>query len=304
MLKIHDKLWYVKRTNEDLAYMTYYKEDKAFEKRKETGTSWSGSSEEGVICANKPLEGFIVGQSVSRYSTSNKLFRVMDPRGFEVEIPTDNLAMLLQSCTITNSVVQEKCVWGREGSNHILLNEGSEPYKAAMENMDKLAHEVIKPKDHVVGDVLKTSDSWLFLYLGKVKITYEIKLYKRHANCYGEYNSGSVTSSEPFYETTLQDKTVRLYYRTWADGLLWKEFREYGYCSDTSTRFLSRGKAERGAVEACKSYLRDRSGRCLTLPKRITSKLPEECQEDLTYYTHHRSIHVEFKASFEYLEEK
>ena len=304
MLKIHDKLWYVKRTNEDLAYMTYYKEDKAFEKRKETGTSWARSSEEGVVCDNTPQEGFIVGQSVSRYFTSNKLFRVMDPRGFEVEIPTDNLAMLLQSCTITNSVVQEKCVWGREGSNHILLNEGSEPYKAAMENMDKLAHEALKPKDHVVGDVLKTLDSWLFLYLGRVKITYKIKLYKRHANCYGEYNSGSVASSEPFYETTLQDKPVRLYYRTWEAALLGGEFSDYGYCSDTSTRFLSREKLGLGTVEVYKDYLRNNSGKCLTLPKRITKELPEGFQEDLTYYTHNRSIHVEFKASFEYLEDK
>jgi hypothetical protein len=293
MLKIHDKLWYVKRTNEDLAYMTYYKEDKAFEKRKETGTSWARSSEEGVVCDNTPQEGFIVGQSVSRYFTSNKLFRVMDPRGFEVEIPTDNLAMLLQSCTITNSVVQEKCVWGREGSNHILLNEGSEPYKAAMENMDKLAHEVIKPKDHVVGDVLEDVDGDRYLYLGKFSVTYNVLMYGSGYGCRGN-------TKDPFHEQTIKDKPSRVYYNLCKDkenDLDWYYFRE-----NPTTKFVTKSDvtADIEAVVAFMDTCTDEIFRWL--PKRVTNKLPEHCSVGWRSYVD--SYKIEHTVEVEYLEGK
>lgn len=67
---------------------------------------------EEFISDNTPTTGFYVGSSVSRWSTSNKLFRVKDPRGFTVEIPTDNLATLLHHTTVVKGVVQEACCWG------------------------------------------------------------------------------------------------------------------------------------------------------------------------------------------------
>jgi hypothetical protein len=76
MLKIYDKLWYIKRGGTDLAYMTYYEKNKAFEKRKSTGISWACTKEGDDIIDNTPVEGFTVGQSVSRWTTSNKVFRV------------------------------------------------------------------------------------------------------------------------------------------------------------------------------------------------------------------------------------
>ena len=41
MIKIHKQLWYVLGKDLDnLAYMTYYENNKAFEKRKDTGIGW------------------------------------------------------------------------------------------------------------------------------------------------------------------------------------------------------------------------------------------------------------------------
>jgi len=299
MLKVYDKLWYVKRKEEDLAYMTYYAEDKAFEKRKDTGNSWA-HNKEGVVCDNKPLEGFIVGQSVSRYSTSNKLFRVIDPRGFEVEIPTDNLAMLLQSCTITNSVVQEKCVWGREGNNHILLNESSEPYKEALSNMDKLAQDVIKPKDHQVGDLLSTVDGDSYLYLGKIKVTYDVSIYKQQRKVYG----GRERVGDPVHTETLKDKTVRLYYCDYCADEDFSKLSCWQYSTDKSSKFVSKKIVSDKVVADVIDYFKNNTADALNhLPSRLKNKLPEEYTQHNGLGSYYADYVGEVAAKVEFLEE-
>lgn len=127
---------------------------------------------------NIPTKGFYVGNSVARWSTSNKLFRVKDPRGFTVEIPTDNLATLLHHCTVVNGVVQNECVWGREGNNHILLPVNSEPYLDTLDKMDTLANKLITMKDIKIGDWVKFfNDDTEYYYLGKIKTTWKLRGY-------------------------------------------------------------------------------------------------------------------------------
>lgn len=138
---------------------------------------------EEFIHDNTPLTGFYVGSSVSRWSTSNKLFRVKDPRGFTVEIPTDNLATLLHHTTVVNGVVQEECVWGREGNNHILLPINSEPYLITIDQMDTLANKLISIKDIKAGDWVKFfEDEYEYYYLGKVKATWNVRDYNYSYN--------------------------------------------------------------------------------------------------------------------------
>lgn len=136
---------------------------------------------EEFIADNTPTEGFYVGSSVSRWSTSNKLFRVKDPRGFTVEIPTDNLATLLHHTTVVKGVVQEACVWGREGNNHILLPVNSEPYLLTLDQMDTLSNKLISVKDLKVGDWVKMfEDKNEYYYAGKLKGTWSIRGYTHH----------------------------------------------------------------------------------------------------------------------------
>lgn len=195
MINIPKQLWYViaPKREDSLAYMTYYEDNEAFNKRKSTGVSWASSSGrtwnpttrqhdydfdvEGVVIDNSPVEGVYIGSSVSRWSTSNKLFRVKDPRGFTVEVPTDNIATLLHLTTVTNGVVKEPCVWGREGNNHILLPVNSEPYLDTLEKMDTLANKLIKVKDLQAGDMIELfddSNTWEYVYLGRAKITWKV----------------------------------------------------------------------------------------------------------------------------------
>lgn len=64
-----------------------------------------------AIWENTPLEGFRVVRSVSRMSTSNKVWRILDPRGVEFEISTGYFEDIIMNTTIVNGVIQGKCLW-------------------------------------------------------------------------------------------------------------------------------------------------------------------------------------------------
>ena len=202
MINIPKQLWYVGHTvgDSDLAYMTYYEDNAAFLKRKATGVDWANRSahvynrekgcyeypndkvEDGVIIDNTPTTGIYIGSSVSRWSTSNKLFRVQDPRGFTVEVATDNIATLLHLTTVAQGIIQEPCVWAREGNNHVLLPVNSEPYLETLDKMDTLANKLIKVSELKAGDIVKLFESDTeYTYLGKVKVTWRLKpfIFKR-----------------------------------------------------------------------------------------------------------------------------
>lgn len=254
MIKISEKIWFVKGVDREdgLAYMCPYQESKEGEplanvaKMQDTGRSWASTSPQTVwkrnedgsmvydenkrpvvdyvkparngeegFADNVPTKGFYVGCSVSRWSTSNKLFRVKDPRGFTVEIPTDNLATLLHHTTVVNGVVQEECVWGREGNNHILLPVNSEPYLVTLNQMDTLENKLILIKDLKAGDWVKFfEDDNDYYYMGKVKVTWSVTPYN-YDNSY-RWGHGSRERKQTYGETVVvkDDK--------WVDVFLYK----------------------------------------------------------------------------------
>lgn len=214
MIRIYDKLWFITDTTreDNLSYMCQYETTKSGEiapnvkKMQETGRSWRrGGDKEGVIIDNIPTKNIYVGCSVSRWSTSNKLFRVTDPRGFTIEIPTDNLATLLHHTTVVKGYVQEECVWGKDGNNHILLPINSEPYKISKEKQAVLDNKLIPIKDLNVGDWVKFfEDDKEYYFLGRVKITWKLVGYERRY--WGSYSERKQEIKEitDFYE--IEDK--------------------------------------------------------------------------------------------------
>lgn len=65
-----------------------------------------------MVYDNVPLSLFKVQHSVSRYATSNKLWRILDPRGFELEITTGCMEVLIQNATILKGgIIDANCVW-------------------------------------------------------------------------------------------------------------------------------------------------------------------------------------------------
>lgn len=171
---------------------------------------------EEFIVDNTPTSGFYVGCSVSRWSTSNKLFRVKDPRGFTVEIPTDNLATLLHHTTVVKGIVQEECVWAREGNNHILLPVNSEPYLLTLDQMDTLENKLISLKDLKVGDWVKMfEDEAEYYYAGKIRGTWKLQGVSRPS-----YWDRDKTTHRSEHEEVEDDK--------WTDAFL----SEYKYGSN------------------------------------------------------------------------
>ncbi len=119
-------------------------------KRKNTQLSWAYGSYEfvddtvienkrywedgNVICTsipakfqprvmdNTPEKGFEIFEVATRYSTSNKLFRVKDPRGFVTEITAKSLLSILLEGTITKGIIQNACVW--QANKNLVLYKG------------------------------------------------------------------------------------------------------------------------------------------------------------------------------------
>lgn len=194
-MKIHDKLWYIINPSreENLAYMTYWEDNSACLKRMSTGTSWATPDRYhrkpevtyptpvGVQIDNSPISGFNIGSSVSRWSTENKVFRVTDPRGFTVEVPTDNIATLLHLTDVHKGVIQQECVWARDGNNHVLLPVNSEPYLATLKTMDTVSN-ALTVKDLQLWDRVKEMDGkgkargTEYTYIGQYKANWNITI--------------------------------------------------------------------------------------------------------------------------------
>lgn len=268
MIKIHDNLWYIIKPEDkdNLAYMCQYEENKDGEplsnvaRMQETGRGWANQyirnwkyNVDGSIvydehkrCVieseywlkgeeftvdNTPTSGFYVGCSVSRWSTSNKLFRVKDPRGFTVEIPTDNLATLLHHTTVVKGFVNESCVWGREGNNHILLPVNSEPYLITLDQMDTLENKLIPLKDLKVGDWVRffAEPDTEYYYLGKIKATWKIRGYWYEGGGYWNRDERKTHYTE--WEEVVDNKwvSVFLHKHSWSKD-------DDKWCTDTTTK--------------------------------------------------------------------
>jgi len=61
---------------------------------------------------NVPISGFKILKSVSRYSTSNKLWRILDPRGLELEISTGCMEEIIGNAGILKGgEIDAPCQW-------------------------------------------------------------------------------------------------------------------------------------------------------------------------------------------------
>jgi hypothetical protein len=166
-----------------LGFISPYEKNAAFRKRKDTQDQWAYGrgtdfiikEDEGVIhgtngtkdvaeyfmtnsfpriVKNEPATGFEIARSVRRSGwkgAGNVLWRIQDPRGFEVEIISENFASIIDCTTVINGVIQEACVWGREGSVNVLLPTNSEPYKDATRQTN-LVNNKVSLRDVKIGD--------------------------------------------------------------------------------------------------------------------------------------------------------
>jgi hypothetical protein len=191
-IEIPKQLWFVKRGDGDLAYVSYYEDNAACKKKQQTGRFWAGGStqyerdpvnpyqykldENGkpIPIPKEPLKEEIVDNELSsgwkisdkaiRWSTSNVVWRITSPHGFEFEIYSGNMMEILKCSTIKNGEIMDKCVLAK---GNVLLPETSDPYKEARKFTDIKAAKSGKPSDLKSGDNVVLHDGSEQLFLGK-----------------------------------------------------------------------------------------------------------------------------------------
>ena len=167
-----------------LGFMTPDGTDAAATKRKGTVDSWASQGNRSynhstgqyetkkaipsVSYENKKLTGFKLGKEVRHgygWGQGNVKWRIEDPRGFELEISSPNLAQIMLCTTIETGEILEECIWGRLGSENILIPVSSELYKNATVNTVR-ANRKVGLKDITPGDYVILQNGEEGVYLG------------------------------------------------------------------------------------------------------------------------------------------
>ena len=152
-----------------IGFMTPWGEDAAAKSRMQTVDNWAGRlSIEAMTIDNIPMSGFKLAKGIrtSGYGGYDH-WRVEDPRGFELEISSGNLAQLLSVGMVENGEFIDECVWARSGANNVLLSTATEQYKHAIENT-RVAGIKTSWKDVKTGNRVLLQNNTRGVWLGKM----------------------------------------------------------------------------------------------------------------------------------------
>lgn len=163
-----------------LGFMSPYAQDKAFEKRQDTQRKWAygyGSiiregkvytrkQEELIdipenvapkILKNTIQEGYRIGDSIKRtgWNGGNVVWRIQDPRGFELEISSANLSKILEFSSIENNLIKDPCIWVRLGSQNLLVPTTTELYQQIEVKSEEKKQDKISLKEVEIGNTVK-----------------------------------------------------------------------------------------------------------------------------------------------------
>lgn len=224
MMKFHNK--YFVGIKGDLGFATPDGTDKAAEKRKDTVRGWASQyvyeydsngrgtrvklESEFRTFDNVPIEGFNLGKSVSRWSTSNKWFRITDPRGFDLEISAENISEIVQTCDILKGEIQGKMVWMRDGSTNYLVHESHREYQNRNDEENN-SYKVVQGVPFKFGDEER-------VYLGRFYVGM-IGKTTRH-----NYNRDWKTTRYDVYTPKIDDIPVHVYVKK---SIRWQDDEPY-----------------------------------------------------------------------------
>lgn len=268
-----------------LGFAVPYGITKAEKKRIETVDRWANKKEDCRVIENKPTRGFKLLELVSRYSTSNKLFRVLDPRGFELEISAGNLLYLAMASTIVRGEIIEECVWAQDNGVY-LVPTSSEQYQFWSKGKDKPNTKIEAGKYYVnVGNLLS-----VFRFEGIHHHTY---LKYNHVATNGDIKMGEYHART--YYGRDRDQIVVTAYNTNVNIKMNSGNRpSYIY-----TEFIldDDGNLTRKTIHARKSHFKDMKEHDQELPKEVT-----EFVSDLTQWAgHNRYWGVKTDRELDYL---
>jgi hypothetical protein len=165
----------VKRSTEKipLGFITPWGDDAAAKKRIATVDSWArqgynSKALEPMIIENVPMNGFKMTTDIrsSSYGGSDK-WRIEDPRGFELEITSPNLAQLLSVGMIDRGEIMDTCVWARDGQQNVLLSTSTDEYKSAVKNTE-VAAMTADWKNVKIGNTILLQNNVTGVWLGRM----------------------------------------------------------------------------------------------------------------------------------------
>lgn len=156
-----------------LGFITPWGEDAAAKKRMATVDAWAnqlynGKALEPMTIENVPLNGFTMTTDIrsSSYGGVDK-WRIEDPRGFELEITSHNLAQLLSVGMIDRGEIMDTCVWARDGQQNVLLSTNTEAYKSAVKNTE-VSNMTADWKNVKIGNTVLLQNNVTGVWLGRM----------------------------------------------------------------------------------------------------------------------------------------
>lgn len=160
-----------------LGFITPWGEDKAAQKRMATVDSWCNAGRKDslptTVIENTPMLGFKMSGDIRRGMQGGQdKWRIVDPRGFELEITSENLSMLLADTTLEKGEILDQCVWAREGGQNLLLTTVSEEYIEAVK-MTEIAASSASWKDVKLGYNITLQNGIKGRYLGRMHTVQE-----------------------------------------------------------------------------------------------------------------------------------
>lgn len=153
-------------------YSYFTKDGTSYSKHQKKLNAWKP-----IVFDNVPLDGFKFESVTSRWSTSNKVFRIIDPRGFICEIYAENAINLILNSKMDNGEILDKCIWFRNGGKNELVNINSEIYLDIVEKINRAASaKPISIKDIKTGDTVNVGYHIDMVYLGHFKPVFQVSV--------------------------------------------------------------------------------------------------------------------------------
>lgn len=192
-----------------LGFITPWGEDAAGQKRIATVDSWVGRTRADslptTVIENEPMLGFKMSGDIRRGMQGGQdKWRIEDPRGFELEITSTNLSMLLADTTLEKGEILDKCVWARENGQNLLLTVESEEYVEAV-RMTKIATSTASWKDVKIGNTIVLQNGITGRYLGRMHTLSVVQQDMTFESC------NTIESSDKMLHVILSDQTEYTY---------------------------------------------------------------------------------------------
>lgn len=162
---------------------------------------------ESIYVDNKPKTGFSLVTNISRYSTSNVVWRIRHPEGFEFEITSDNLADLLDTNTMAQGVFQEELFFTNTKK---LVSTKTKLFASMIEEVESKKEHEVKTKELPVGTIIDVVIPPI--YEGKDPTNYTFIYCGQYHSCISNKNRPMTFSAKSAKRFVVREPSTGMYY--------------------------------------------------------------------------------------------